>query len=771
MATINGTFVTKSIDTSTSFLYDRREVVTGPLWSTGKSYLDSIYTSSNQPHHQKIYYKNIFSNNQSTQSLDVEFSISYGNFYGSGSSTGSYGLISGSGSGWNKLSVTESMAIYSQYRNLLLDYDKREYLSNGKFRFFGNTDTDIGLYVFGNFRNNSYDGIYYTPHKIKLPNIKYGSPLNKIKTITYAKYQDKTQLNLEHLWYAIDISGKLYVNQDSGYSEPLMVDDGPWKDVSISWANNNYHFLSIKEDGSLWAGGNNTDGQLGLGYAGGTVNDLVKVGLFNDWEKVYTGHNFSLGLRNGGKLYAWGNNSTSQLGLGDQISRTSPTLVGNNTWKKIVISNLDYNDIVNLGMYSTIIGIDTDGKLWAWGDDRTDTLFTPSTDGTPILLNSDTDWKDVSVGREFVITIKGDDNEMYAWGYGGDNGEFFGDSSYQNTFYTFDQRQLISTIKGWKYISSGVDFTIGIGKLSDIYGWGKNDVNQLSIDTTPNDYANAHTPLSNDLIGWDNISCGAYHSIGAINIPNKNAKTVVSDDIYVINVKRHNFRDRVDSGTWQLSLDSVDQNLITSNDVISLVDETTVLTETNNQNPMYDTFSKGGVVYNIYQGTIDGGINRSSKDFPYGLFFPENGIIILNGETLSSNDNNWSSIETKRTPATSSGAFPFSSNAEMLYTSISGAMHNGYEFIAKTVEVKNPTYCFIRINNEEFNHTLNRSYYSKPDTYLVKESLKTVPYPFTYITTIGLYNDSGDLLAVAKTSRPIKKTPSTELVIKVKLDI
>ena len=66
---------------------------------------------------------------------------------------------------------------------------------------------------------------------------------------------------------------------------------------------------------------------------------------------------------------------------------------------------------------------------------------------------------------------------------------------------------------------------------------------------------------------------------------------------------------------------------------------------------------------------------------------------------------------------------------------------------------------------------MNRSFYSKPDTYLVKESLKTVPYPFTYITTIGLYNDDGDLLAVAKLSKPIKKTPSTELVVKVKLDI
>ena len=683
MATINGTFVTKSIDTSTSFLYDRKEVVTGPMWSNGKSSLTNIYTSSKQPHHQKIYYKNVFANNQSTQSVDVEFSISYGNFYGSGSSTGSYGLISGSGSGWNKLSVTESMAVYSQYRNLLLDYDKREYLSNGKFRFFGNTDTDIGLYVFGNFRNNQYTGIYYTPHKMKLPDVKYGSPLNKIKSISYAKYQNKTNLSNEHRWFAINTVGKLYQNADSGFSPPDLADEGPWKDVSLSWADSNlYHILLVKEDGTLWVAGNNADGQLGLGYKSATpINELIKVGFFNDWEKVYAGSSFSLGLRNGGKLYAWGKNSSQQLGLGDQIDRTSPTLVGDNIWKKIVVGNLDLDDIVNQGRYETIMGIDVEGKLWAWGDDTSD-KFTPSSDGTPVLLNSDTNWKDVSIGRDFVITIKGDDNELYAWGYGGTNGRYFGNSLYSST-YTFNQRELISTDTGWKSISSGVDFTIAIGKLDDIYGWGDNDVNQLSIDTSPDDYANTHRLLSTDLIGWDSLSCGAYHSIATINIPNKNATNVISDDIYAINIKRCNFKDKIDAGTWQFSLYTVNEDLtlggsyptINTNDIITLVDETTTFTDTTNQNPMYDIFSKGGAVYNIYQGTIDGGIDRSSKDFPYGLFFPENGIIILNAESLYQTNNNWYGIQTRRTPATASGAFPFSSNAEMIYTAMSASMN------------------------------------------------------------------------------------------------
>ena len=100
-----------------------------------------------------------------------------------------------------------------------------------------------------------------------------------------------------------------------------------------------------------------------------------------------------------------------------------------------------------------------------------------------------------------------------------------------------------------------------------------------------------------------------------------------------------------------------------------------------------------------------------------------------------------------------------------------GAMSAGHPFIAKTVEIKMPSYYFIRINNDEFNYTTNPSYYRDRNRFLRKEHIMKSPYEFTYITTIGLYNNDGDLLAVAKLSKPIKKTSSTELVIKVKLDI
>ena len=67
-----------------------------------------------------------------------------------------------------------------------------------------------------------------------------------------------------------------------------------------------------------------------------------------------------------------------------------------------------------------------------------------------------------------------------------------------------------------------------------------------------------------------------------------------------------------------------------------------------------------------------------------------------------------------------------------------------------------------------YNHSQNPTYYSGSDNALAVPSFRTDPK--SYITTVGLYNDSNELLAVAKLSRPILKSTSREALIKVRLD-
>lgn len=83
----------------------------------------------------------------------------------------------------------------------------------------------------------------------------------------------------------------------------------------------------------------------------------------------------------------------------------------------------------------------------------------------------------------------------------------------------------------------------------------------------------------------------------------------------------------------------------------------------------------------------------------------------------------------------------------------------------------NSTIYFVRAQPDEFNYSSNPSYVSDTGEILVTDSsVNSLNKPFSYITTVGLYGDYDDLLAVAKVSRPIEKNDEKDLTIRVRLD-
>jgi hypothetical protein len=99
-----------------------------------------------------------------------------------------------------------------------------------------------------------------------------------------------------------------------------------------------------------------------------------------------------------------------------------------------------------------------------------------------------------------------------------------------------------------------------------------------------------------------------------------------------------------------------------------------------------------------------------------------------------------------------------------LYTSISGAAY----FALNSQETITSDYVFVRARNSEFNYSENPSFISGSTGEVIYSSF--INSPQTYITTIGMYNDSNDLLAVAKMSRPLLKDFTKEALVRVKLD-
>jgi hypothetical protein len=232
-----------------------------------------------------------------------------------------------------------------------------------------------------------------------------------------------------------------------------------------------------------------------------------------------------------------------------------------------------------------------------------------------------------------------------------------------------------------------------------------------------------------------------------------------SDYVYIININRSRFKDRVDTNNWQLGLGALNSlgysYIINAANLVKLIDDSDQSTT--------ELVQQGGRVYNVRSGSLEDGIDLNDTT-PWGLFYPDHGIIVLNGKALDAS----ASFYTPRSPATGSG----DDTAYRLFNAISGAnAHAGDDsmgFFARTSEVVSSTVYFVRIFNGEYNYSTNKSF-TNGNTGVVKYDSMVVN-PQVYITTIGLYNDEQELLAVAKLNKAIPNNFSSEISIKIKLD-
>jgi len=139
-----------------------------------------------------------------------------------------------------------------------------------------------------------------------------------------------------------------------------------------------------------------------------------------------------------------------------------------------------------------------------------------------------------------------------------------------------------------------------------------------------------------------------------------------------------------------------------------------------------------------------------------GLFYPDTGIIVLNGPVIGSvSSASLSASVASNTEGDNTGKF---------YDKLSG----GNYFQARREEVITSQHYFCRVPNKEFNFSSNPTFTSGSNgKFTVPTFYKN---PKVFITQVGLYNDDNELLAIAKLSKPLLKSYSREAIIKVKLD-
>jgi alpha-tubulin suppressor-like RCC1 family protein len=167
---------------------------------------------------------------------------------------------------------------------------------------------------------------------------------------------------------------------------------------------------SIKSDGTLWSWGAGSDGQIGDGTPSDNISSPVQVGSDTDWMLARTGLNSSYGIKTTGTLWSWGTNPSGQLGHGDNVNKSTPVQVGTDTnWMK-----------VGQSFRFASAAIKTNGTLWTWGTGSFGQLGHGNSTNisTPLQVGSLTDWYNIQIS-EHTISIK-KDGTLWAWGSGAD---------------------------------------------------------------------------------------------------------------------------------------------------------------------------------------------------------------------------------------------------------------------------------------------------------------------------------------------------------------
>jgi hypothetical protein len=272
-----------------------------------------------------------------------------------------------------------------------------------------------------------------------------------------------------------------------------------------------------------------------------------------------------------------------------------------------------------------------------------------------------------------------------------------------------------------------------------------------------------YTQYQNLLLGTGESGLFQFES-GSFNNP----QIIIGNDIFVINFSSYKMKDQIDEGLFEITLTG-------SNGSITLIDDSPFTAQASS-------------VYNLITGSINQSTNISPSYQGIGLFYPDDGVVIFNAQVINQliglsnlsgtvgpvstcpsnyHTNSIAGMAISGQPS----LVPTTVNHKVFFWAIQNA--NNTMKVRKSEYVPSQHY-FVRVKNRDFNYSNNPTYvYDGTDGIHAAGTIYNADFisnPTTYITTVGLYDASNELVAVAKLSRPAMKTFDNELLIKVRLD-
>jgi alpha-tubulin suppressor-like RCC1 family protein len=193
------------------------------------------------------------------------------------------------------------------------------------------------------------------------------------------------------------------LGNDSLLSSPIPIQVVGISDV-IAIAGGGDHTIALKNDGTVWTWGKNSDGQLGNGTNITYTYVPVQVSGLTGVVGIATGKNHSFALKNDGTVWAWGNNDNGQLGNGNNTDSNVPVQVSGLTDVIAISAGENYS-----------IALKNDGTVWGWGSNSNGQLSNLSSSNLPAQITSITNVVAISGGLMHVLALKSD-GTVWAWG-------------------------------------------------------------------------------------------------------------------------------------------------------------------------------------------------------------------------------------------------------------------------------------------------------------------------------------------------------------------
>lgn len=303
------------------------------------------------------------------------------------------------------------------------------------------------------------------------------------------------------------------------------------------------------------------------------------------------------------------------------------------------------------------------------------------------------------------------------------------------------------------------------------------------------------------------INNGEDFSVKSQSTPASSVTSVsLSSDFIVLSYNSQKIRDGIDPGQFQITL----KNDV-SGEYVRLIDDSSITTQSGSAayyNLILGQYNEttGEATYNNYtslstgllisSGTTDyAGAKSVAQYHPttgIGLIFPKSGVVILNCDflnkvltTSAASSNALITIPT--TAGTSARSNPPGSTTYLNNQLYKQAVYNAIRTTSSSekMRVRRSEYVpsrhyFVRVKNRDFNYTNNPTFsYQRAQEDQVTGEIRQrgdiiqtefLTDPKVYPTSVGLYNNNNELVAIAKLSRPAQKTFSNELLIKVRLD-